>query len=286
MGFQGDIRIGTKDVAAALKVGLAPLPRAAVRAVEPDRLLRRQQRAGSRSATCCGSTSRSPARSSLDPGTLPDVSLRNLYLQYSQQTDRDLCLTQGLRFNADLYVGTNLPPVEHGANDAERLPHARRRPEHAPDVHRPQGPRLPGQRVRALRQRRPDGRRRAEQLRRSGRSRFDDSSLALALTPTEQQLRIKGGVRIATRDYEFARGHAPTWTSPAAASRSRATPRCSARRRPRLPRGQRAVRPAQPVVRRRGVAARGRARGARQPASAPGSRRSSRGCRRSARCWA
>ena len=27
MGFQGDVQIGTKDIAAALKVGLSPLPR-------------------------------------------------------------------------------------------------------------------------------------------------------------------------------------------------------------------------------------------------------------------
>ena len=53
----------------------------------------------------------------LDTSALPDVSLRNLFLQFSQETDRELCLTRGLRFNAELWVGSNLPAPPSGADD-------------------------------------------------------------------------------------------------------------------------------------------------------------------------
>ena len=114
-----------------------------------------------------------------------------------------------MRFNADLYVGTNL---------ADRSTRATERPE-----------RLPQPRRRARRTGRRACDRKAHGCLASvygrldsggviaggelngfelGPIAFDDSSLALALTPTQQQLRVKGGMRIATRDYEFAEGRA------------------------------------------------------------------------------
>ena len=115
MGFQGDIKIGSKDVAAALKVGLAPM-------VPPPFV--RVNLIGFSAASRAGialsdlmwlNQQITGTQMQLDSAATPDISLRNLFLQYSQQTDRDLCLTQGIRFNADLYVGSNLPPVEAGA---------------------------------------------------------------------------------------------------------------------------------------------------------------------------
>ncbi len=205
MGFQGDVRIGTKDVAAALKVGLAPLPVLPFVKVNligfsaasneglalSDLLWLNEKITGTRLAA----------------PDLPDVSLRNLYLQYSQQTDRDLCLTQGLRFNADLYVGTNLPPVEQGAND----PNGCRTVEVSPGTRQACVDRKAQGCLASVYGRFDSGGVIAGAELNSfelGPIAFDDSSLAFALTPTQQQLRIRGGMRIATRDYEFAEGTA------------------------------------------------------------------------------
>ena len=205
MGFQGDIKIGTKDIAAALKVGLAPAPPPAF--VRPNLI-------GFSAASKAGLAlsdliwlNEKLTGTQLNTASLPDVSLRNLFLQYSQETDRDLCLTQGVRFNADLYVGNNLPPVEAGTND----PNGCRTLEVDPET-----------RATCLAQKangclasvygRLDGGGVIAGAELNGFTlgpiAFRDSELALALTPTRQQLRVKGGVEIAASGYQFAKGQA------------------------------------------------------------------------------
>jgi PKD repeat protein len=205
MGFQGDIKIGSKDIAAALKVGLAPAPPPAF--VRPNLI-------GFSAASKAGLAlsdllwlNEKLTGTRLDTASLPDVSLRNLYLQYSQETDRDLCLTQGVRFNADLYVGNNLPPIESGTLD----PNGCRTLDVDPETHqtclahKANGclasvyGRLDGGGVIA-----------GAELNgfTLGPIALNDSMLALALTPAKQQLRVKGGLRIASGSYEFAKGQA------------------------------------------------------------------------------
>jgi PKD domain len=205
MGFQGDVKIGSKDIAAALKVGLSPAPPPAF--VRPNLI-------GFSAASKAGLAlsdliwlNEKLTGTRLDTASLPDVSLRNLYLQYSQETDRDLCLTQGVRFNADLYVGNNLPPIESGTLD----PNGCRTLEVDPETrqtclaYKANGclasvyGRLDGGGVIA-----------GAELSgfTLGPIALNNSMLALALTPTKQQLRVKGGLRIANGSYEFAKGEA------------------------------------------------------------------------------
>jgi hypothetical protein len=142
----------------------------------------------------------------IDTETMPDVSLRNIFLQYSQQTDIDLCLTAGVRFNADLYVGTDLP----GAG-GEDDPSGCRTIDTNPDT-----------RASCI-ERKNDGclasvygRFDAGGLEAGGELSgfdlgpisFDDSLVQLSLTPSRQRVRLKGGVRIGTSGYEFAKGRA------------------------------------------------------------------------------
>ncbi len=205
MGFQGDVKIGSKDIAAALKVGLAPIPGPPFVRVNligfsaaskaglglSDLLWLNEKLTGTR----------------LDTASLPDVSLRNLFLQYSQENDNDLCLKQGVRFNADLYVGNNLPPVEAGTLD----PNGCRTLDVDPSTREAclarkaegclasvygkfdGGGLIAGAELNAFE---------------LGPIAFENSELALALTPTKQQLRVKGGLRVATPGYTFARGRA------------------------------------------------------------------------------
>ncbi|MDA0158888.1 PKD domain-containing protein [Solirubrobacter ginsenosidimutans] len=205
MGFQGDVKIGSKDVAAALKVGLTPAPPPAF--VRPDLI-------GFSAASHAGLAlsdlvwlNNQLTGTQLNASNLPDVSLRNLYLQFSQQTDRDLCLTKGVRFSADLYVGRNLPAVEPGADD----PSGCRTLDTDPSTRQTclnrqadgclasvygrfdTGGLVAGGEINAFH---------------LGPISLDDTSLALALTPTQQSLSLHGGARIAAGAYEVASGRA------------------------------------------------------------------------------
>lgn len=205
MGFQGDIKVGSKDVAAALKVGLSPAP---------PPLFVRPNLIGFSAASTAGLElkdllwlNEQITGKKVEAGSLPNVSLRNLFLQFSQETDPDLCLTQGLRFNADLYAGSNLVPATPGTDD----PNGCRTLDTSPETrqtclaHKADGC------LASVYGRFDSGGLVAGGELNSfdlGPISFDDSSLNLALTATKQQLRIKGGVRIGSDSYEFASGRA------------------------------------------------------------------------------
>ena len=203
MGFQGDIKIGSKDVAAALKVGLAPM-------VPPPFV--RVNLIGFSAASRAGialsdlmwlNQQITGTQMQLDSAATPDISLRNLFLQYSQQTDRDLCLTRGIRFNADLYVGSNLPPVESGAYDVSGCRTLEVDPNNGPSCIANQAN---GCLARVFGRIDSSGLLAGGELSgfTLGPITLQDSSLDLALTPTDQHLRMKGGAQIGS----FARGQA------------------------------------------------------------------------------
>jgi hypothetical protein len=209
MGFQGDVKVGSKDVAAALKVALTTIE--APPFVSVDLI-------GFSAASHAGLSlsdlvwlNDKITGTHLSTSNLPEVSLRNLDLQYSRENDPDLCLTQGFHFNADLYVGSHLPAVDPGTDD----PNGCRRLETDPKTD-------PGEHNTCLDHQ-------SEGCMASVYGRFDaggivaggqlsgfhlgpisldDSSLALALTPSEQSLSLHGGATIGSDAYIFARGSA------------------------------------------------------------------------------
>jgi hypothetical protein len=205
MGFQGDIKIGNKDIAAALKVGLAPAPPPAF--VRPNLI-------GFSAASKAGLSlsdliwlNEKLTGTKLSTDGLPKVSLRNLFLQYSQETDNDLCLKQGVRFNADLYVGNNLPAVEAGTLD----PNGCRRLDVEPETSGTCLAQKANGCLASVYGRLDNGGVIAGAELNGftlGPVTFNDALLGLTLTPTKQQLRVKGGLRIASGSYEFAKGQA------------------------------------------------------------------------------
>ena len=193
MGFQGDVKVGSKDVAAAIKVGLSSLPTPPFVKVNL---------VGFSAASTSGVAlsdlvwlNEQITGKHLDTAALPDLSLRNLSLQYSLQTDADLCLTQGVRFNADLYAngpaprGTDADP--NGCRTLDLNPRTRqscldRRAE--------------GCLASVYGRFDTDGLLAGGEINgfQTGPVDFDDATVRLALTPAQQLLRIRGGARIGT----------------------------------------------------------------------------------------
>jgi hypothetical protein len=211
MGFQGDVVIGTKDVQAAIKVGLATIE--APPFVRPDLI-------GFSAASASGLALSdlvtlqeqvavaAGSQATLNTDNLPDVSLRNFFFEFSQENDPVLCLTQGLHFNADLYVGTNLSsPVgpELDATGCRVFNTDPNAPSQSCILHKGDGCLASvGASVDST------GIRAKGEL-----SGFDlgpismkDSSFHLTLTATDQSLAMSGGVRIGSPSYTFADGSA------------------------------------------------------------------------------
>ena len=206
MGFQGDIKIGEKDIAAALKVGLAPIPGPPF--VRPNLIgFSAASRAGLALSDIVWLNNQITGEAlEVDTETMPDVSLRNLFFQYSQQTDVDLCLTQGVRFNADLYVGTNLPGPE-GDDDASGC----RSIDTDPETRQSCQERSEDGCLASVYGRFDSGGLQARgelSAFELGPVSFEDSLVEVALTPSNQRIRLKGGARVGTDGYELAKGHA------------------------------------------------------------------------------
>jgi len=212
MGFQGDIVFGTKDIEAAVKIGLATLPGPPF--VRPDLI-------GFSAASTSGlaisdlvllesqvaAASGSPQ--TLDTSALPaDVSLRNFFFEFSQEDDPVLCLQTGLHFNADLYVGANLPapdPPVVGSTGCRNFNDDPNAPSSSCIVHKSNGCLASiGGSVDA------SGIRAKGELSgfTLGPIEMKDSSFHLALTVTEQSLKMSGGVKIGSPSYTFADGSA------------------------------------------------------------------------------
>ena len=206
MGFQGDIKIGSKDIAAALKIGLAPIPGPPF--VRPNLIgFSAASKAGLALSDIVWLNNQITGGAlEIDTSTMPDVSLRNLFLQYSQQTDVDLCLKQGVRFNADLYVGTNLPGAD-GDDDPSGCRNLNTNPDtRSSCIER----KSEGCLASVYGSFDSSGLQAGGELSGFdlGPVSFDDSSVQLSLTPTRQRIRLKGGARIAAQGYEFAKGRA------------------------------------------------------------------------------
>ena len=208
LGFQGDIQVGSKDIEAAVKVGLATLQVPPF--VRPDLIgfslasssgvalsdVVEMQKAVSGGATL------------LDTSSLPDVSIRNFFFQFSTENDSNLCLTQGLRFNGDLYVGSNLPTPDPPSVDGTGCRNFNADP-NSPSTsciaHKANGclasigATIDDSGIRAK------GELSGFTL---GPLEMKDSSFHLNLTATEQSLFMSGGVKIASTSYTFAEGTA------------------------------------------------------------------------------
>ena len=208
LGFQGDIQVGSKDIEAAIKVGLATLQVPPF--VRPDLIgfslasssgvalsdVVAMQKAVSGGATL------------LDTSSLPDVSIRNFFFQFSTENDSNLCLTQGLRFNGDLYVGSNLPTPDPPSVDGTGCRNFSADPSSPSSScisHKANGclasigATIDGSGIRAK------GELSGFTL---GPLAMKDSSFHLNLTATEQSLFMSGGVKIASTSYTFAEGTA------------------------------------------------------------------------------
>lgn len=208
LGFQGDVVIGSKDIEAAIKVGLATLQ--APPFVRPDLIgFSLASNAGvSLSDVVTLQQAVTGGPNLLDTSSLPDVSIRNFFFQFSTENDTNLCLTQGLKFNGDLYVGHNLPTPD----TVDLNPTGCRKFDVDPNssstsciAHKANGCLASiGASVDAT------GIKAKGEL--SGFSlgplEMKDSSFHLALTATDQSLFMTGGVKISSASYTFADGTA------------------------------------------------------------------------------
>jgi hypothetical protein len=126
-------------------------------------------------------------------------------LQYSQEDDTDLCLKRGVRFNADLYLaGTQTTtPDADDRRDANGCPELDTTPRQTCEERKADGCMasvygrfasggvLAGAELNSFE---------------LGPIAFEDSKFSLALTPSQQHLRLRGGAKIAKPGYEFASG--------------------------------------------------------------------------------
>ena len=277
-GFQGDVDINGKDIAAALKVGISPIP-----PFRPNLIgFSAASRAGLSLKDLLWLNERI-TNVKIDPDKLPDIGVRNLFLQFSQQDDPELCLKQGVRFNAELYLGT---PGQKSAGDEGDLYDDKgcRNLDVKPVADDSCDRETDGCLARVYGRLDSGGLIAGGQLNgfELGPVEFEDSLLALELTRDTQSLRVKGGLRIATDDYEFAEGRADLEISRTQFKFSGDASLFNDELQGYLE-GERGVRPREPVVRGRGLAARrwsrrhrqgGRGRG---PAAPAGDRRVRRG---------
>ncbi len=207
LGFQGDVQVGTKDLAAAIKVGLATLEVPPF--VRPDLIgVSLASNSGvALSDLVALQQDVAGGATPLDTSALPDVSVRNLFLEYSSENDANLCLTQGVHFNGDLYVGTNLPapdPVATNGNGCRSFDADPNSPSQSCLDHKANGcaatvgASIDTSGIAAK------GELAGYTL---GPIQMQDSALHLDLSATQQSLYMAGGVKIASPSYTFADGN-------------------------------------------------------------------------------
>ena len=202
-GFQGDISLGDKDIAGAINVSVPP---------PPDVPVLLGVSAASNSGVALTDVVKfanaiQGTDLAVDTSTMPDVSLRNFLFQYSTSNDTTLCLKAGVHFNADLYVGSNLP---------------------APDP-----PKTTDGGCRVLQTHPAEGQSCQDHANQGclasvygsidssgidiggdlsaftlGPISFDNSHVGLTLTASKQQLQLHGHAKIASPGYTFADGRA------------------------------------------------------------------------------